>query len=173
MGPQVVDIIRIASCIRQRTLYLYFLICSSFHLDSSDKMPLSLNDPCLTLELLPRTFFVNQLAVDADIPAAIVSGLIAGGNSGILSITRTTEEISIVGEAVGDEGQWKCIKIAGPLEFGVFACRESNPSDLHRLLAGMTGVMCSLTMPLRDANVPVFAISTWLVIWWIASRCLV
>ncbi|OAX40059.1 hypothetical protein K503DRAFT_768916 [Rhizopogon vinicolor AM-OR11-026] len=102
--------------------------------------PLDLNHPSLELDLLPQTFFVKQLPVDANIPVTIASELItAGGNPSILSITRTTEEISIVGEAVGDDGQWKCIKIAGPLEFG------------------LTGVMCSFTTPLRDVNVPVFA----------------
>jgi hypothetical protein len=130
-------------------------------------MPPSLNHPSLELELLPQTFFVKQLPVDADIPAAFASGLNAAqGNPGIFSVTRTAEEISVVGEAVGDDGEWKCIKIAGPLDFGVFftfASRENSLSNLRFSLTGLTGILCSFTTSLRDANVPVFAISTWFV----------
>ncbi|KAG0707431.1 ACT domain-containing protein [Suillus ampliporus] len=107
-------------------------------------MPPPLNHPCLELELLDQTFFVKQLPVDRGIPAAIASELNAAqDNPGIFSITRTREEISIVGEAAGDDGAWKCIKIAGPMEFG------------------MTGVICSFTTPLKNVDVPVFAVSTW------------
>ncbi|KAG1754929.1 ACT domain-containing protein [Suillus paluster] len=107
-------------------------------------MPPPLNHPCLELELLDQTFFVKQLPVDAGVPVAIVSGLNAAqDNPSIFSITRTREEISIVGEAIGEDGEWKCIKIAGPMEFG------------------MTGVICGFTTPLKNANVPVFAMSTW------------
>jgi len=82
-------------------------------------MPPPLNHSCLELELLPQTFFVEQLPVEAGVPAAIANGLNAAqANPGIFSITRTGEEISVVGEAVGDDGEWKCIKIAGPMEFG-------------------------------------------------------
>lgn len=81
---------------------------------------LNLNHPSLELEFLPRTFFVKQFPVDIDISAAIANGLNAAQDKpGIFSITRTAEETSMVGEAVGDDGEWKCIKIAGPLEFGI------------------------------------------------------
>lgn len=138
----MVDIIRTYNDVLGNELYIDFFVRLSFH--TSNKMPPSFNHPSLELELLPRTFFVKQLPVDTDIPAAFASGLNdAQGNAGILSITRTAEEISMVGEAVGDDGEWKCIKIAGPLDFG------------------LTGIICSFTTSLRDANVPVFAISTW------------
>ncbi|KAG2350740.1 hypothetical protein BDR05DRAFT_954849 [Suillus weaverae] len=107
-------------------------------------MPPPFNHPSLELELLAQTFFVKQFPVDAGVPAAIASGLNAAQRTrGVFSITRTGEEISVVGEAVDDDGEWKCIKIAGPMEFG------------------LTGVICNFTTPLRDASVPVFAVSTW------------
>ncbi|KAG1904743.1 ACT domain-containing protein [Suillus fuscotomentosus] len=97
-------------------------------------MPPPFNHPSLELELLAQTFFVKQFPVDAGVPAAITSGLNAA---------QHTQGISVVGEAVDDDGEWKCIKIAGPMNFG------------------LTGVICNFTTPLRDANVPVFAVSTW------------
>ncbi|KAG1765111.1 ACT domain-containing protein [Suillus occidentalis] len=107
-------------------------------------MPPPLIHPSLELELLAQTFFVKQFPVNAGVPAAIASGLNAAQQTpGVFSITRTGEEISVVGMAVDDDGEWKCIKIAGPMEFG------------------LTGVICNFTTPLRDANVPVFAVSTW------------
>lgn len=69
---------------------------------------------------MPRTFFVKQLPVDVDIPAAIASEL--NTTQGVFSITRTADEVSMVGSAIGDDGEWKCIKIAGPLEFGTTSC---------------------------------------------------
>jgi hypothetical protein len=35
-------------------------------------------------------------------------------------------------------------------------------SNLHFQLTGLTGVICNFTTPLKDANVPIFAVSTWL-----------
>jgi hypothetical protein len=107
-------------------------------------MPPPLNHPSLELELLAETFFVKQFPVHAGVPTAIASGLnTAQQTPGVFSITRTEEEISVVGKAIDDDGEWKCIKIAGPMEFG------------------LTGVICNFTTPLRDANVPVFAVPTW------------
>ncbi|EGO30994.1 hypothetical protein SERLADRAFT_455479 [Serpula lacrymans var. lacrymans S7.9] len=110
-------------------------------------MPPPLNHPCLHLELLPQTFFVKQLPADAGIPPEIFNELNVQGGSDIhrlFSVTRTAEEISIVGESATEEGgDWRCIKIAGPMDFG------------------LTGVVNSFTSPLKDAGVPVFAISTW------------
>ncbi|KAG2156591.1 uncharacterized protein EDB93DRAFT_1326309 [Suillus bovinus] len=114
-------------------------------------MPPPFNHPSLELELLAQTFFVKQFPVDAGVPAAIASGLNAAQHTpGVFSITRTGEEISVVGESVDDDGEWKCIKIAGPMKFGVFTT-----------FVGLTGVICNFTTPLRDANVPVFTVSTW------------
>lgn len=83
-----------------------------------------------------------------------------------LSITRTAEEISIVGEATAilavdvDDSKWRCINIAGPMEFGLILKRIAYSTYLTPL-AGLTGVLSSFTAPLKDAKIPVFAVSTW------------
>jgi len=107
-------------------------------------MPPPADHPCLQLELLPQPFYVKQLQIGEPIPVEFLSelNLQKTGGHGLFSITRTREEISIVGEASGD-GDWRCIKIAGPMEFS------------------LVGVLASFTAPLRTARVPVFAISTW------------
>ncbi|KAF8078938.1 ACT domain-containing protein [Lyophyllum atratum] len=72
------------------------------------------------------------------------------GTSAFFSVTRTNEEISIVGkfhegipENIKELSTWTCIKIMGPME--------------HDL----TGIMADFTAPLKAAKVPIFAISTW------------
>ncbi len=65
------------------------------------------------------------------------------------SITRTTEELSIVCPAQNipagvDSGQrWVCLKLEGPFPFS------------------QTGVLLSFIEPLSDEGVPIFAISTY------------
>lgn len=76
------------------------------------------------LALLPNIYFVKQLPTSAELPEHVLSLL---NGPGFFSITRTREEISIVGEITdnpqvrslsGGFGEWRCIKIAGPMEFG-------------------------------------------------------
>ncbi|KAH0838064.1 ribonuclease T2-like protein [Lanmaoa asiatica] len=99
---------------------------------------------CLHLNVLGQTFSIKKYAPTEEIPSDALSELsLFKTKSAIISITRTAEEISIVCEAERDEGEWKCIKIAGPMEFE------------------LTGVICAFATPLRDAGIPVFAISTW------------
>jgi len=75
---------------------------------------------------------------------------LTSGKGSFFSVTRTTEEVSMVGEAYTlmpssyrEQSTWSCIKIQGPME--------------HSL----TGVMAAITVPLKLAKVPVFALSTW------------
>ncbi|TFK70983.1 hypothetical protein BDN72DRAFT_765683 [Pluteus cervinus] len=114
-------------------------------------MPPPSNDPCLNLILLPKNFFVVQLQPDELLSQGILEA-ITHHTGRFFSITRTNDEISIVGEVWESPGMpehfqshstWKCIKIAGPME--------------HNL----TGIMASFTAPLKEAQVPVFAVSTW------------
>jgi uncharacterized protein len=72
-------------------------------------------------------------------------------NSRFLSVTRTPFELSIVCEtgclpkaleAAVDSG-WVCFKADGPLELT------------------MTGVLASITAPLADARIPIFAVSSY------------
>ena len=66
-----------------------------------------------------------------------------------VSITRTPEELSVVcpeellPDGIQAERGWQLIKLKGPIEFS------------------MTGVLASLVRPLSEANIPLFAISTY------------
>ncbi|KAF9225505.1 hypothetical protein BS17DRAFT_602000 [Gyrodon lividus] len=107
-------------------------------------MPPPIDHPCLHLEVLPQTFSVKQYSPAGGVPPEALNEFnVARTGTGMFSVTQTAEEISVVGETYGDGGDWRCIKIAGPMEFE------------------LTGVICSFSTPLRNANIPVFAISTW------------
>lgn len=96
----------------------------------------------LALSVLPETLTVCRLAPDADLPAWAMAG-------GFYSITRTSEELSIVAAknlvppGVRAEGLWRALKIAGPIPFSV------------------VGILASIANPLARAGISVFAISTF------------
>ncbi|KAG7452273.1 uncharacterized protein BT62DRAFT_295048 [Guyanagaster necrorhizus] len=111
-------------------------------------MPPPSDHPSLHLIVLPNDFFVVQLKhneIDADVLTNLTSQ-----PERFFSLTRTAEEVSVVGEINKDLPQkyhensgWRCVRIAGPMEFN------------------LTGVLASFTLPLQEAQVPVFAVSTW------------
>ncbi|KAF8910106.1 ACT domain-containing protein [Gymnopilus junonius] len=112
-------------------------------------MPPPSNSSALHLLVLPEPFFVIKLKPDQEMAPCVIKDLTDGKGS-FYSVTRTSEEVSIVGEAYKwmpanykEQATWMCIKIQGPME--------------HSL----TGIMASLTAPLKAAKVPVFALSTW------------
>lgn len=96
----------------------------------------------VVFSVLEEKYCVAKLPANAPIPAI-------DQMDGLLSITRTPEELSIVckesacPEASEIERNWRVIKVAGPLEFA------------------LKGVLVSLLKPLADANVSVFALSTY------------
>ena len=96
--------------------------------------------PSLTLSLQPETLAVCRLAPDAPLP-----GWAAGD---FLSITRTPDELSIVWAerdvppSVQCERGWRCLKVAGPLDLS------------------LVGIRASLTVPLAEARIALFAVST-------------
>jgi hypothetical protein len=96
----------------------------------------------LTLSLLAGTFIICRLEPGAVIPEW-------AGPGPFISITRTEDELSIVcAEAnvpkdVKSECGWRCLKVEGPLDLS------------------LTGVLASLTRPLAEARVNIFAISTY------------
>lgn len=96
----------------------------------------------LTLTILPDTLAVCRLDADAAVPAWATA-------SSFFSITRTAEELSIVclqslvPEGGRCERDWRCLQLAGPIPFST------------------VGVMASLVQPLADAEISVFAISTF------------
>ncbi|KAK0465545.1 uncharacterized protein EV420DRAFT_1637669 [Desarmillaria tabescens] len=113
-------------------------------------MPPPSDHPSLHLTVLPNDFFVVQLKHhegDGDVLINLTSQ-----PERFFSLTRTTEEVSVVGEIHKDLSQryhdhsgWRCIRIAGPMKFN------------------LTGILASFTLPLQKAQVPVFAVSTWYV----------
>ncbi len=96
----------------------------------------------LTLTLLPDTFAICRLGTNSEIPHWAIAGE-------FFSITRTADELSIVCrqgnvlEGIRCEKGYRCFKVEGPLEFA------------------LTGILYSLTTPLAQAGVSVFAVSTF------------
>jgi len=96
----------------------------------------------LTLELVAGSYAVVRLDAGAPPPAWA-----AGGP--FVSITRTAAELSVVcpQEAVPPGAQaergWRCLRVAGPLGFG------------------MTGILASLAGPLASSGVSIFVVSTY------------
>ena len=96
----------------------------------------------MILEVLPQAFTICRLDSTAAIPAWGTSGA-------IWSLTRTADELSLVVESncvppgVQSNPGWRALKVKGPLDFS------------------LVGILASLTQPLADAKVSIFAISTF------------
>ncbi len=101
-----------------------------------------MSQAALTLAVLPGTYAVCTLDGGAAVPAWAMSG-------SFFSLTRTADELSVVCEQ-GDvpegvlcEGGWRCLKVQGPLDFG------------------LTGILASLAVPLAEAGISIFTLSTY------------
>ena len=79
-------------------------------------------------------------------------GLDFSRGSGLVSLTRTEDEISLVCREEGlatlegwssVESGWRLFMVEGPLDFG------------------LTGILSSIATPLAEAGISLFAISTW------------
>jgi hypothetical protein len=96
----------------------------------------------LLLSVLPERLAVCRLGPDEVIPDWVFS-------TWFWSITRTDEELSLIlpEELVPSswkaEKGWRCLKVLGPLDFSI------------------TGVLASVSTPLAQAGVSIFAISTY------------
>jgi len=96
------------------------------------------------LEALSERHDICRLPQDSELP-----GWAAGNRGAVLSITRTETELSIVCDAslipsgVERSRGWRAIRVVGTLE--------------HTL----TGVLVSLAAPLADADIPIFALSSF------------
>ena len=99
-------------------------------------------DHHLTLTLLPGSMAVVRLQAAAPMPDWATS-------SPFFSITRTPDELSVLcpEEAAPDgvraERGWRCLQVAGPLDFS------------------LVGVLASLLGALQEAGVSVFVLSTY------------
>lgn len=91
---------------------------------------------------LEGTFAVCRLAADHPLPTWATGGP-------FVSITRTTDELSVVcreeaiPEGVRCERGWRCLRVAGILDFS------------------LVGVLASLLGPLAEAGISVFAVATF------------
>ena len=95
----------------------------------------------VTLSVLPDSFAICRLDRDA-VP------LWAAANH-FISITCTTDELSIVchdrnvPNSVKCDRGWRCFRVEGPLDLT------------------LTGILASLTAPLAEAKIALFAVSTY------------
>lgn len=101
-----------------------------------------MNGPKLTLSILSNHFAICRLPPDADIPTW-------SKNSEFYSITRSRHELSVVcfdedvPSDVEAERDWRVLRIEEPLDFSLI------------------GILSSLVGPLAEAEISVFAISTY------------
>ncbi len=99
--------------------------------------------PRMNLSLSKDRLTVCQLPADAPLPSWVANA------NGFISITRTSEELSIVCREdiapaeVKQEAGWRAFNVEGPLDFG------------------LTGILAALLDPLAKAGISIFAISTF------------
>lgn len=90
--------------------------------DLTTDMPPPSSSAALHLQVLPEPFFVVQLGQNEEMAPCILKDL-TSGKGGFFAVTRTKEEVSIVGEGYKwmpkkyeEQCVWHCIKIRGPME---------------------------------------------------------
>jgi uncharacterized protein len=94
----------------------------------------------MTLTVLPQILAIWKLAPEAPLPLP---------TTGFFCAIRTDDELSLVTddalvpEGVACERGWRALKVEGPLDFA------------------LTGVLAALAVPLADAQIPIFALSTF------------
>lgn len=94
------------------------------------------------LTLLNMTFTVHRLPVDSKIPEPVLESL-------FYHVTRTKDELSILlpdtvkVHSAAKEPGWACFQVKGPLDFG------------------LVGLLADISSALAEANVPLFALSTF------------
>lgn len=97
----------------------------------------------LDLVVLPDDYAICRLPPGAAVPDGL------DGAKGIVSVTWTADEISIIcpaNQAPNDGVQntpWRCLRVNGPLNLA------------------LTGILASLVNPLAQARVNIFAFSTY------------
>jgi len=96
----------------------------------------------LTLTILPDTLAICRLSPEEDVPEWAMIGE-------FVSITHTGDELSIVCAEeyvppdVKADRDWRALRVEGPLDLA------------------MTGVLASLATPLAEAQINLFAVSTF------------
>jgi hypothetical protein len=96
----------------------------------------------LDISILPDFLAICRLPPGSALPERIPS-------AALWSVTATNEEISLVlpeehlAPGWKAEKGWRCLKVRGPLQFD------------------QTGILASIAVPLADAGIPFFALSTF------------
>ena len=96
----------------------------------------------LVLTVLSETFMIHKLSPDTSIHEKILK-------SNYYSVSKTENELSLVCSEVIEVQSlqstkgWKCIKVAGPLDFN------------------LTGILAGISDILAKVNISIFAISTF------------
>jgi len=96
----------------------------------------------LSLTVLPERLAICRLSPDESLPECVA-------HARFWSATRTDEELSIVLPEETVPAGWqaetgyRCLKVLGPLDLS------------------LTGILASLAVPLTEASVSIFAISTY------------
>jgi hypothetical protein len=100
----------------------------------------------LDIALLPEEYAVCRLPAGSALPDGLLS---APAESGVVSVTSTVDELSIIcrtdrmpAEATVETG-WRCLQVVVPLHLA------------------LTGILASLAVPLADARVNIVAFSTY------------
>ena len=94
------------------------------------------------LSVLADKYTLYRLPADAPIPDVVLQ-------STFFSVTRTTEELSIAAPESVDlagtrrEAGWACIKVLGPLDFG------------------LTGILAGISEVMAKEAISIFAVSTF------------
>ncbi len=110
--------------------------------ESNNRHMKNLASTTLCLSEMSGVFAVCHLDAAAEIP-------VWAKQADFCSITRTTEELSIVcleaqvPPGVTCEKGWRGLKVEGPLDFG------------------LVGVLASIAQPLAEAAIPIFALGTY------------
>jgi uncharacterized protein len=98
--------------------------------------------PSLTIHVLPGTLAVGRLPAGSPAPEWAMGGA-------LVAVVRTPHETAVVCDAgvvppdVQRQSGWVALMVAGPLDFA------------------LTGVLAAIAVPLRDAGVSIFAVSTY------------
>ena len=101
----------------------------------------------LELRVLAGELAVARLEPDAPVPPWAAPA--TGSEDQLRAVVRTRAELSVVCPApavpggVRAERGWRALAVRGPLDFG------------------LTGVLAALAVPLAEAGVPIFAVSTF------------
>ena len=92
--------------------------------------------------LLKENFSLHRLEANAKVPEIVL-------DSSFFSVTRTSDELSIVVpegimlSGTQKEPGWSCIKMLGPLDFG------------------LTGILSGISKVLAEEGISIFAVSTF------------